>query len=808
VPIAANSLRDFSVPLDALRRPCGPLDLEFERSDQLPPGKRYLGQQRAIDAIRFGIQMPSDGYSVFVLGPPGSHRHGLAEEIAKERAAKEAPPSDWCYVNNFSNPEQPRALCFPAGTAAVFRDDMQGLIEEMRLAIPAAFEDEDYRSQAKAIEAEIQREVEEQWKSLDEHAAKVGIGVLKTPTGYVLAPIRDGKVLGEKEFAKLPEAEREEVESATKRLTEELQTRIERVPQLRKKHRERLKKLDRDVTAHAVGLLLEELKNKYREVAAAVPYLDDVEKNIIENAQDFRESETAVPPFLARDSSQLFSKYEVNLVVSNDSDATAPVIYEPNPNYYNIIGKIEHRAEMGALFTDFRMVRSGALLQANGGYLLLDVQRVLSRPFVWEALKQALFAKRVRIESPGETYGLISTTTLQPESIPLDIKIILVGERWHYYLLCMYDSEFSDLFKVAADLDDDLKRSSENVEAYALLIADRVRELELLPFGSDAVQRVIEQRARAAEDSERLSMHMGSLNDLLAQADYWARQRDSELVELADVTQAIEQSIRRLNRAQTKIIDAIERDTLLIDTEGACIGQVNGLSVVSLGEFRFGHPVRITATTRMGSGDVVDIEREVKLGGAIHSKGMMILSAALSSRYAANVPLSLHGSVVFEQSYGGVEGDSASVAELCALLSSVSGVPIRQNLAVTGSVNQLGRVQVVGAINEKIEGFFKVAKVRGLDGSHGVVIPRDNVKHLMLRDEVTEAVREGLFTVYAVQDIDEALTILTGVEAGKRDENGQFPDKTVNMKVEQQLIEFAQRRKQFGEEKKGDEGEE
>ena len=805
--MTASSIRDFSVSLSDLRKTCESSELRFERSDELPRGKQHLGQRRALDALRFGIQIPSDGYNVFVLGPPGSHRHGLAEETARAQATKRASPSDWCYINNFSDPERPRALRFPAGTAAVFRDDMQGLIEEMRLAIPAAFEDDDYRNQLKSIEADTQREIEEQWKSLDDSAAQENITVLRTSTGYVLAPIRDGKVLDDKEFAKLPKADREKVEAATRRLGEELQLRIERMPQLRKKHRERVKDLDREVTAHAVGVLLKELKEKFREIPAVVTYLDDVQNDIIRNAHDFREPEPAMLPFLSGDSSQLFGKYEVNLLVSNEPNATAPIIYEPNPSYSNIIGKIEHRAEMGALFTDFRMVRSGALLQANGGYLLLDIQRVLTRPFIWEALKQALFAKRVRIESPGETYGLISTTTLKPESIPLDIKIILVGERWHYYLLCTFDSEFKDLFKVAADLDDDLKRTGENVEAYGSLIADRVRDLELLPFGRDAVQRVIEQRARVAEDSERLSMHMGSLNDLLMQADYWARQRNSELVERPDVAQAIEQGVYRLNRMHLKLVDAIERNTILIDTEGSCVGKVNGLSVASLGEFRFGHPVRITATTRMGSGDVVDIEREVKLGGAIHSKGMMILSAALSSRYAADVPLSLHGSVVFEQSYGGVEGDSASVAELCALLSSLSGVPIRQNLAVTGSINQLGQVQAVGGINEKIEGFFDVAKARGLDGSHGVIIPRDNVKHLMLRDEVTEAVRKGLFNVYAVQESDDALTILTGVEAGKRDEHGQFPKNSVNQKVEQQLIRYAQLRKQFGEQEKSDEAE-
>jgi lon-related putative ATP-dependent protease len=795
----------FNVPSADLRKACDPLALEFERSDQLPEGEPYLGQQRAIDAIQFGIGMEHDGYNVFVLGPNGSHRHGIAMDLAKERAAEKGSPSDWCYVNNFADPERPRTLCFPAGRGTEYRDDMRDLIEEMRLAIPAAFDDDDYRNQLKVLGETTQKEIQEQWRSLDEQAAKDGISVLQTPTGIVLAPISDGKVLSDQEFDDLPKAKRKKIQAAVHRLSEELQARIEQMPKLRKQHRERLKALNQEVTTHAVGVLLMELKNKYGDLPDVGAYLDEVQQNIIENAEHFLQPESSPLPFLMRDATQLFGQYEVNLVVRNERDATAPIIYEPNPSYQNIIGKIEHRAEMGALVTDFRMVRSGALLQANGGYLILDIHRVLSRPFVWEALKQALFAKHVRIESPGETYGFVSTTTLQPEPIPLDVKIVLIGERRLYYLLSNYDREFTDLFNVAADLDDDLKRTDENVENYALLISSRARDRELLSFSKPAIQRVIEQRARHAQDGERLSMHMHSLDDLLMQSDYWARRRNSDLVEASDVVEAIRQRDHRLNRMQSKVVNAIERDTLLIDTSGACVGQVNGLSVVDLGEFRFGHPVRITATTRIGTGDVVDIEREVKLGGAIHSKGMMILSAALSSRYAADKPLSMHGSVVFEQSYGGVEGDSASVAELCALVSSLSGVPVKQNLAVTGSINQHGRVQVVGGINEKIEGFFNVCKTRGLDGSHGVIIPRNNVKHLMLQEEVVEAVQKGMFNVFAVQNIDEAVTIMTGTEAGQRDKDGNFPRDSVNSKVEEQLITYAELRKQHGESMEKDE---
>ena len=795
--MAADATRQYHVQPDALRRLCS-LRGDFQRGAET--AAPYIGQQRATDAIRFGIDMRQDGYNIYVLGPIGSNRHDLVESLVAEQAKARGVPPDWVYVNNFSNPERPQALRFPAGQGREFREDMRNLIGEMQLAIPAAFEGDDYRNQLRAIEEDTKSQVEEQWQSLNERAAEEDIGVLQTPTGYVLAPIIDGKVIGDKEFKKLAEEKRKEIEAAIERLSEELQARVEMMPKLRKAHRERVKALNEEVTEHAVSVQLADLKEKYKSMPEVAAYLDDVQENIIRNAEDFQQTEPQALPFLSRDSEQLYSQYEVNLVVDNAGADKAPVVYESNPSYPNIIGCIEHRAEMGTLVTDFRLVRGGALLQANGGYLILDTRRVLSRPFVWEALKQALFAKKVRIESPGESLGFVSTTALKPEPIPIDARIILIGERWLYYLLCHYDIEFGSLFKVAADLDDDLERSDDNVEQYARLVVQQAKELELLPLDTAAIQRVIEERARRAEDSERLSMHMSSLDDLIEQADYWARQRGGSEVEAEDVEKAMSERRRRSSRLQSRIIDAIKRDTLLIDTSGECIGQVNGLSVTDLGEYRYGHPVRITATTRVGTGNVVDIEREVELGGAIHSKGMMILSSALSARYAPDLPLSLRGSVVFEQSYGGVEGDSASVAELSALLSSLSRLPIRQNIAVTGSVNQLGRVQAVGGVNEKIEGFFDVCRERGLDGSHGVIIPQDNVKHLMLREDVVDAVRRDEFSVFAVRHIDEAITLLTGERAGDRGEDGNFPEGSVNALVESQLIEYATARKSFAKE--------
>lgn len=795
----SERIRALAVPVSELHKACQPLSVKARRGDKAPASAAYLGQQRAIDAIRFGMQLESEGYNVFVLGPLGSHRHGLVEVLAKERAREKGAPDDWCYINNFSDPERPRVLRLPAGKGGEFRENMQALIAEIRLAIPAAFENDDYGNQLKALEGETQEELDDLWRSLHEQAANESITVLQTPTGYVLAPTSDDKVIDDREFEKLPQEKRETIKESIQRLSKELQVRIESIPKIRKRHRDRVRELDQEVTAHAVSVLLDDLKEKYDELPAVLGYLDEVQKDIIENAQQFRHTEAPSLPFLSQDPSAIFASYEVNLIVSNESDAAAPIIYEPNPSYPNLIGKVEHRAEMGALLTDFRLVRSGALLQANGGYLILDIHRVLGRPFVWEALKQALFTKQVRFESPAETLGFVTTTMLKPEPIPLDIKIVLIGERWLYYLLSAYDREFSNLFKVAADLDDDIERSTDNVTAYARLIAERVQQRGLLPLQKAAVERVIEQRARHAEDGERLSMHMRSLDDLLIQAEYWAKQRGANEVAVEDVTEAIRQRKYRQNRMQNKVVDAIKRNTLLIDTSGECVGQVNGLSVIDLGEYRFGHPVRITATTRVGKGDVIDIEREVKLGGAIHSKGVMILSAALAARYAPDVPLSLHGSIVFEQSYGAVEGDSASIGELCALLSSISNVPIRQNLAVTGSVNQLGRVQAVGGVNEKVEGFYQVCRERGLDGSHAVIIPHDNVKHLMLTDEVVEAVRNKQFNVYAARHIDEVIEILTGRQAGQRGKDRQFPTGTINRFVEDKLIQYAIKRQRFSE---------
>ena len=788
----------FAVPVESLLKACASLEQgDAQKGEARLVPLTHIGQQRAVESLRFGIDMESDGYNVFVLGPPGSHRHELADEIARVRAREKGAPDDWCYVNNFSDTERPRALRLPAGRGSQFRDDMQALVDEIHIAIPAVFEEDDYRNQLKAIEADTQEEIEEQWRSFKEQAAREDISVMQTPSGWVLAPMVDNKVIDDKDFEKLPQERQQKIKAAIQRLSEELAQRIENLPKLRKRQHERIRQLDKEVTAHTVTVLFADLRARYADVPEAAAYLEDAQRDIIDNAQELRQTSEPALPFLQHDANAFLSSYQINLVVGNEPGKPAPVLYEPNPTYPNIIGKVEHRAEMGALLTDFSMVRGGALLQANGGFLVLDIHRVLGRPFVWEALKQALFTKQVRIESPADTLGFVGTTTLKPEPIPLDVKIILIGERWLYYLLTMYDKEFGGLFRVAADLDDDMERTTENVARFVDLIVDRIGSHELLPFDKTAVCRIIEQCARQADDSERLSTNIRSLDDLLLEADYWARRREAQGVSADDVLDAIRHRKRRLSRAQERIVDAIQRQTLLIDTEGECVGQMNGLSVVELGNYRFGFPTRITATTRVGTGEVVDIEREVDLGGAIHSKGVLILASALAARYAPDTPLSLHGSIVFEQSYAGVEGDSASVAELCALLSSIAGVPLRQNMACTGSINQLGRVQAVGGVNEKIEGFFDICRERGLDGSHAVIVPADNVKHLMLREDVVAAVRRKEFTVFAIASIDDAIELLTGRTAGERGADGQFPPGTINRQIEDRLLDYARHRRDF-----------
>jgi len=785
---------------DSLYKRCDPGGFTFETTADLENLNDVLGQDRAVAALRFGMGIQHRGYNLFVLGPTGLGKHSTVAGLLEQRAAQEPVPADWCYVNNFEDPQKPLTLCLPAGKGADLREDAAKLVEELRSALPSVFESEDYRTRKQAIEEEIKERHEKAVEEVRRQAQDKGIGMLRTPTGLVFAPVRNGEVISPEEFEHLPQEDRSRVEADLAGLQQRMQTVMRSFPQWEKEGRDRMKALNREVAALAIVHLMDELRKKYADLPQAVDYLNALQHDVSGNVDEFlappESPLAALASALPRGAGGqgFFRRYEINLLVDHRSSRGAPVIYEDNPSYQNLVGQTEYNAQMGALVTDFSLIKAGALHCANGGYLILDAYKMLTQPYAWEGLKRALRTDEIRIESIGQMLSLMSTVSLEPQPIPLKVKVVLVGERSLYYLLVRLDPDFAALFKVAADFEESVDRDHGNTLLYARRIATFGRQEGLVPFDRGAVARIIEHTARVAEDSEKLSTHRRMLTDLLRESDYWARQANRTVAGAEHVQQAIDAQIHRSGRVQERLQEQIQRGTLLIDTEGEQIGQVNGLSVLDLGPFSFGHPSRITARVRLGKGEVIDIEREVELGGPIHSKGVLILSGFLGARYATDQPLSLSASLVFEQSYGGVEGDSASSAELYALLSALACAPIRQSLAVTGSVNQNGLVQAIGGVNEKIEGFFDVCKLKGLTGEQGVLIPASNVRHLMLRGDVVEAVAAGRFHVYAVETIDQGIEILTGVPAGERDDLGFFPEGSVNHRVESRLLELAEKR--------------
>jgi len=790
---------------ERLYRRCNPAKFPFETTAELEDLAEIIGQIRAVDAAQFGIGMRREGYNLYVMGPSGSGKRTLMRQLLKQQIAEKAHPFDWCYVNNFSHPHKPRAIRLPAGMGAKLRTHMQQLVEDLCATIPAVFEGEEYRRRLNQINEEFGEQQTKAFEEVGDVAAKRGIVLLRTPNGFSFAPTKDGEVISPEDFSKLPQEEKERIERDTGMLQEMLEKMLHQVPRWRRERSERVRKLNEEAVLFAVGHLIDALRSEYADFPAVRTYLDEVQQNIIENINDFRQpkEESLGAALMGLSERADLSRFHVNLLVDHGDQRGVPVIYEEHPTHQNLIGRVEHLSQMGALVTNFLLIKPGALHLANGGYLLLDSFKLITQPFSWEALKRALSTHEIRIESLGQMYSLVSTVSLEPEPIPLDIKVVLLGDRLLYYLLAEYDPEFVELFKVAADFEDEVPRSEENDLLYARLIATVARKEGLLPFDRGAVARVIEHCARRAGDTEKLSTHMESLADLVREAFYWAGQGGQKAVARENVEQAIEAQIHRADRLRDRSYEAILRGTLLIDTSGDQVGQVNGLSVFQLGQFAFAQPSRITAATRLGSGELIDIQREVKLGGAIHSKGVLILTSFLASRYAAELPLSLSASLVFEQTYGPVEGDSASVAELCALLSSLSGQPIRQSLAVTGSVDQFGRVQAIGAVNEKIEGFFDICSKRGLSGDQGVLIPSANVPHLMLRRDVVDAAAAGRFHIYPVETVDQAIEMLTGLTAGEADIQGRFPDGSINRRVADRLKQLAELRRSYTKEEVG-----
>lgn len=794
------------LPPSALRTTCDPESLGFKTTDELQPLVGLIGQERATEAIRLSAQMQHQDFNLFVLGRDGSGRHSIVEQLLLEQRAARPKPSEWAYVNNFDAPHKPKALRLPAGTAQNFKNSMQALIDDLAIEIPAMFESEEYQTQRRALEQEFGARHETEMAEFADRARAEDVAVLRTPMGFILTGIIDGKVLKTEDYQKLSPDARAEIDARVERLQEDLAKVLRNAPKLEKEHRQRLEKLHAAMAEQVVSERIDEALAKFSSIEEVTTYLEAVRRDTIANAELFlqatsRESNSPFPEAIKKYHREPeFDRYAVNIMVSHGegSGARPPIVTENMPDLSHLTGRIEHVSEMGTLMTNFTLIKPGALHRANGGFLVMDARRILTEPFAWDALKRCLKSREITITSMADRLSLTSTISLEPDPIPLDLRVVLIGDRFLYMLLVMLDPEFSELFKIQADFDDDMPRTARNSALFARMVAGYVEKHELRALTAAAIARLLDEATRMAHDTRKISLRLGALDDLLREADHYAGQAGRTHIDAAHIEKAVKEAEYRASRIKDLSRDAIKRRTILIDTKGEAVGQINGLSVIDLGNIRFGRPSRITARARMGAGKLVDIEREVELGGPLHSKGVLILAGYLTATYALDLPVSLHASIVFEQSYGGIDGDSASSAELYALLSALSGIPIRQGLAVTGSVNQAGEVQAIGGVNEKIEGFFDICKARRLTGAQGVLIPEANVEHLMLAPEVVESVRAGRFRVIPVKRIDEGIEILTGFPAGKRGRNGRFPAGSINARVEEKLTEFAMNRRRFG----------
>lgn len=768
----------------------------FQSTADLEPLSTTIGQSRAMDAINFAVEMKHGSFNLYVMGSSGLGRHELVDDALREHAENASRPVDWCYVFNFQNPNVPLVLQAPPGIGRSLRADMQLLVEDLLTVIPAAFQGEDYKQRYQEIIEQIKSLENSEAEVLEEMAERDHIVLMHGPSGFTLTPEKNGKKLTSEEFDALPEEEQEKFHQSLTALKQRVKEAMEKAPEWQHELQNRIRQLDRETMSLSVSQYLKRLEEKYDQYKQILKFLSELKADIIENLDWFRKVDASGEQLLTSNE-PAFNRYKVNVLVDNAESQGAPIIVEDNPTYQNLVGRVEHVAHMGTLQTDFTLIKPGALHKANGGYLVLDAEKVLTNPFAWDGLKRVLRSREIRIESVERQLSLVSTISLDPQPIPIDLKVVLIGGRRLYYLLKEYDPEFALLFKVAADFSEEFPREKDNELLFARLIATLQHREGLREIERDGVARIIEESARRTWDSTKLSLHMGSLLELLREADFQAKKQDSILVRREDVQAAIDAQRHRSNQWQEKLQEEMVDGVLRIETEGRQLAQVNGLSVLSMGDYAFGAPTKITATARLGSGEVIDIERESEQGGNIHSKGVLILSSYLAERYAKHQPLSLSASLVFEQTYSHIEGDSASAAELCALLSAIADVPIKQSLAITGSVNQHGQIQAIGGVCEKIEGFFDLCLQRGLTGDQGVIIPQSNVRHLMLKKEVVNAVKAGKFHVFAVDHVDHALELLTDLPAGRADADGVYSRDSINYQVQYRLAEWLALRQHY-----------
>ncbi len=801
--------QNYEVPADKLRWRCDPALFDFECTKDLAPLREFVGQDRAIRAVEFGLSMNHIGYNIYVAGLTGTGKTSMVktyiEKLIKEKEAREGPyhPDDWCYLYNFSDSDRPQMVNLPQGKGKVFRDQVRNLLQRLTEDLSKAFSSEEYNAQRKETVEENQGEQRRLFEQVGEEAHRQGFVLQMTSMGPALIPVAEGKPMSPSDFLALPEPQRKEIESRRAELLNKLEASLEKVRELERQTAQKLYQTDREVGEFAVAKLFADLTQEYSDSAKISQYLSDLKSYVLDNLDLFKGQREQVQPALGIPIEHLMRgrdpnlPFQVNVFVDNSESKGPPVISEANPNYGNMFGKIERRFYLGGYLSDHTMLKAGALHQANGGYLLLSAQDVLLNPNVWPALKRAIKNKEVRIEDPFEQFGLIAPQGLKPQPMPIEVKIILIGDAMLYQLLSMYDEEFWELFRVKADFNFEVDKTRENMFSFAAFISGCCEDCEIKHFDPGGVAKMMEYASRMVADQERLSSRFAQLKELVLEAEYWASKSGASLVGAPHVEKAIEEKLYRHNLLDERIRDLIDRGTIMIDVDGAVVGQVNGLSIYSLGDITFGKPSRITAKTFLGRKGVINIERESQLSGRIHDKGVLILGGYLGWKYAQEQPLSLSASLCFEQSYEGVEGDSASSTELYAILSSLSEVPIKQTIAVTGSVNQKGEIQPIGGVNHKIESFFQVCNAKGLSGDQGVLIPQQNLRNLMLQEEVIEAVRRGQFHIYAVKTIDEGMEVLSGVEAGERKEDGTYPEGSINFLVNKRLTEMAGRLKGF-----------
>ena len=794
---------------------CDPKKFKFSSTAELEERLSALGQDRALSAVEIGINIQSKGYNLFCLGPEGTGKTSLVKRVLVEEAKKRPPPDDWAYVYNFDEPYKPQAVNFPAGTAAEFAKDIDKLIETLSVSIPAILESDEYKAGQSIIHEKFKQHKEEYIKILQKKAKGKSVSLLHMPVGLVVAPVKNGEVLSPEAFDELPESEKKQLLEDLNQMQEEIENTAQDLPQWEDKQRKETNDLREKFLKIAVKNPIDELHAKYKGHKQANDFLKKIQKHIITNIDEFMpssenncgggEGDDALSALFSRmkqPEEDKYAKFKVNVIVKNEPDSGAPIIHLDHPTQGNLVGRVERIQQYGALLTDFSLIKSGALHQANGGFLLIDARKLLLQPYAWDSLKRALASKTVKIEAPSEE-TTFTTISLDPEPIPLQVKVILTGDEELYEVLSERDPDFSDFFKVEADFGVLMDRTPENEVEYAKLIGSLSKKKKLRSLNKQAVAKVIEYSSRLAEDSEKLTAHIASIGDLLREADYWARKSKANQIGKNHIEQAIDAQIYRSDRIKQAMLEQIDKGTILMDVEGSRVGQINGLVVYNFSRTSFGKPARITTQVRIGKGEFINIEREVEMSGPIHTKGVLILSSLLANRFAKDRPLSLSASIVFEQSYGGVDGDSASSTEYYCMLSAIANLPIKQNIAVTGSINQFGEVQPIGGVNEKIEGFFDVCRHRGLTGDQGVIIPRTNVKDLMLREDVLNAVDEGKFHIYAVDNVDDGIEILTGIKAGKPDKHGNYPKGTVNYAVRQGLEYFYKRYVKFAKETHG-----